>query len=685
MLVIGLMSGTSTDGTDAVLVRISGAPPTLKWHILAHSHLPHPPELREQIFTQFRPETSTVDALCRLNFKLGEAFGRAALQVISESGVSTEEVDLIGSHGQTLWHIPPGQEGASTLQLGEPAIIAEMTGIPVVSNFRTRDMAAGGQGAPLVAYVDKLLLTDPTQTRAAQNIGGIANVTYLPPLSGGVGEAFAFDTGPGNMLIDYTASRASEGALQYDRDGLIAAAGAVHEQLLEELLSEPYFSQQPPKTTGRELFGAQLGKKIWKKAMRTGLAPQDVVATMTAFTAESIARAYRYFLPAQPQEVIVSGGGSRNPTLMCMLAARLAPARLLQSDDLGLASESKEALAFAILAYETWHGRPGNLPAATGASHPVVLGSLTPGGERAWNASSPGGSLTEADNPHSAHLDELDAVEIVELMNNQDALVPLAIAQAAPAIGRAVQDIASRMKEGGRLIYLGAGTSGRLGVLDASECPPTFGIEAGRVLGIIAGGDSALRNAIENAEDQPELGEADLRQIQLTAQDSVVGITASGATPYVIGGLHYAHQIGALTAAIVCNRHATVTQEAEITILIPVGPEVISGSTRLKAGTAQKMVLNMISTGVMVSLGKTYGNLMVDVKARNAKLRKRAVRLVQQITGVTPGRARSILERCDWEVKTAVVCQERDCNPQEARKILVENEGRLRSAIIKED
>ena len=377
MIVIGLMSGTSADGIDAAVVRLEGTPPLLTWEVLGHSHHSFTPELRAEIFACFHPESSSVDRLCRLNFSLGRSLGKAALASTRDAGLTINQIDLIGSHGQTLWHEPPINGIGSTLQLGEPAVIAEITGVPVVSNFRSRDMAAGGQGAPLVPLVDWLLLSHSTKTRAAQNIGGIANVTYLPAATVSKLDVMAFDTGPGNMLIDEAARLATAGAWNYDRDGALAAQGKVDELLLSEWMAEPYFQQKPPRTTGRERFGTQRVPLYWSQAMEWGLSPHDTVATLTALTAHSIEHAYRAFLPAFPDEVIVSGGGARNQTLMALLIERLTPARVTTSDKFGLGIEAKEAVAFAVLAYETWHKRSGNIPAATGASRSVVLGSIT--------------------------------------------------------------------------------------------------------------------------------------------------------------------------------------------------------------------------------------------------------------------------------------------------------------------
>jgi anhydro-N-acetylmuramic acid kinase len=411
MKVLGLMSGTSADGVDAALVEIDGAPPDLSVELLSFICVPFEAEQRARIFALFDPATGTVDRICHMNFALGEWFAAAALQAIGEAGLTPDEVALIGSHGQTIYHaMGEGSPVKSTLQLGEAAVIAARTGITTVADFRVADVAAGGQGAPLVSYVDWLLLRHPTRTRAVQNIGGIANVTYLPPddpstppldlrrdrsrqsiggrLRASSDSVLAFDTGPGNMLIDDAAGRATAGAQTFDRDGALAAQGQVDEALLAELLAHPYLAPPPPKTTGREQFGAAFGAEVWARAEARRLRAEDVVATLTAFTAASIADAYHRFLPQMPDEVILGGGGANNPTLIAMLSQRLGSIRVTTHEALsrgsvrgapGFFSDAKEALAFAVLAYETIHGRPGNLPSCTGAARQVVLGKITPG------------------------------------------------------------------------------------------------------------------------------------------------------------------------------------------------------------------------------------------------------------------------------------------------------------------
>lgn len=376
MIVLGMMSGTSTDGIEAVLVQFTRAPGELvpQWELLKHLSIPFEPAVRREILACVRADTGTVDRICALNFNLGKVYADAALQTIHAAGYDAKDVQLIGNHGQTVWHIP----GHSTLQIGSPAVIAEQTGITTISNFRARDIAAGGHGAPMVAFFDVLFFTHETMTRALQNIGGIANVTFLP--ANAPHNSFAFDSGPGNLLIDDAVKRATNGAVEYDAEGEIAARGHIDETLLAQLMQHPFLQEPPPKTTGREVFGTPFGEQLWRDAMARNVLPDDVVSTVTLFTAKSIAEAYRNYLPAMPNEVIVSGGGAKNATLVQMLQAQLpAIVRVRRIDEFGIPTEAKEALAFAVLAYETWHGHASNLPAATGARHPVIQGDITPG------------------------------------------------------------------------------------------------------------------------------------------------------------------------------------------------------------------------------------------------------------------------------------------------------------------
>lgn len=290
--------------------------------------------------------------------------------------------------------------------------------------------------------------------------------------------------------------------------------------------------------------------------------------------------------------------------------------------------------------------------------------------------------VSETRNPATMALDQLSTLEMMHAFNQEDRKVPEAIALVLPAIAEAVDLAAASLQEGGRLIYLGAGTSGRLGVLDASECPPTFGVPHGLVIGLIAGGPGALLKAVEGAEDDPALGEADLKALNLTAADMVVGLAASGRTPYVIGALRYAHNVGCRTAAISCNPHSPIAQEAQVAISPVVGPEALTGSTRLKSGTAQKLVLNMISTGAMVKLGKVYQNLMVDVKATNVKLLDRACRIVVEATGAEREQAQQALVQADNEVKPAILMLLANIDVAAARERLKQHNGYLREALI---
>ncbi|MBI2842957.1 MAG: anhydro-N-acetylmuramic acid kinase [Armatimonadetes bacterium] len=378
--VVGLMSGTSADGIDAALVRVHGSGPGLRVEILAADSCDYPEHVRQRILSLSSLGHIAVGELSAMNFLLGELFAEAALSIIRSGGLTTEDVHIIASHGQTACHDPDGREMAgrtvrSTLQLGEPSVIAERTGITVVGDFRTADVAAGGQGAPLVAYADFVLFGDRKINRAVQNIGGIANVTYLPA-GCKMEEVVAFDTGPGNMLIDAAARRFFD--QPYDKDGQIAARGRVDEDLLADLLCHPYFLKPPPKTTGREQFGDQFLDRLTRQANQ-GFRGEDWLATLTSFTAESITNQYRMWLPQMPDELILGGGGARNPTLRRMLSESLSDTPIKTHEDFGIPSDQKEAVAFAILGAETIRGIPSNVPSATGARHPAVLGKICPG------------------------------------------------------------------------------------------------------------------------------------------------------------------------------------------------------------------------------------------------------------------------------------------------------------------
>ncbi len=426
--VIGLMSGTSGDGVGAALVELSpagarsasGTPLDLSAErpgdrsaenqrdlsaeergeigeqaeaaympdirLVASVTLPYDEDFKERLFALFHSETARLDEICRMNVLLAEEFAKAARTVTECAGVMLHDVDLIGSHGQTICHLPPVEETSvaggipSTLQIGSVSTIAELTGVTTVGDFRLRDMAVGGEGAPLVPICDWALFQAEDKTRAVQNIGGMANVTVLP--KGATMERIvAFDTGPGNALIDEAVRHITGGAEEFDRDGLRAARGHVDEACLEAWLQHQFFSRKPPKSTGREAFGAPAARKMIADAEARGVKGDDLVATLTRLTSESIVRHYEaYVIPKYGlDEVIIGGGGAHNRTLIRWISERLPGTVIRTHEDYGIPSEAKEPIAFALLAYLFMTGQPGNVPAATGATKPVVLGVCAPG------------------------------------------------------------------------------------------------------------------------------------------------------------------------------------------------------------------------------------------------------------------------------------------------------------------
>jgi len=381
--VVGLMSGTSADGIDAALVRISGTGDGVRASLVRFRKVAYEARVRRAVLALFSPEAPVVD-VCRMNFVVGRLFAEAALGVMEACGVPAADVDLVASHGQTVCHLPPGGpyddgSGGSTLQIGEPAVIAELTGVTVVADFRPQDVAVGGQGAPLVPYADYALFRHREKTRAVQNIGGIANVTLLPA-GGGIDDVVAFDTGPGNMIIDALVSALSRGERTYDKDGELSGLGRADDDLLKWLMEHEYLARRPPKSTGREEFGERLLGELLGRAQAGDVSAEDLLATAAAFTAESIAASYRDFLLPEHEidEVILGGGGSYNATLRRMLQERLPGPSVFLHEDFGISGDAKEALAFAILGNEAMLGRPANVPAATGARRAVILGKIVP-------------------------------------------------------------------------------------------------------------------------------------------------------------------------------------------------------------------------------------------------------------------------------------------------------------------
>ena len=394
MLVLGMMSGTSADGIDVALAEIkegahslrpsekTSRAPRLSTKLMDHTSRIMPAALRKEVLRIAEGSACTAGDISQLNFRLGGAFAEAAISACKEFRVAFSRVELIGSHGQTIFHQGRpveylGRKTASTLQIGEPAVIAARTGITTVGDFRVADMAAGGQGAPLVPYADYLLYRDEKVGRVSLNLGGIGNVTVLPA-NAKPWQVLAFDTGPGNMLMDALVWHFTKKKQKFDRGAKLARQGQVNEKLLRELLRDPYLRLGPPKSTGREYYGRAYFQELLRRGKKFGAGPHDLIRTTTEFTVASVVDALKRFVlkRTKVQQLIVSGGGAKNPLVMAQLAAALTPIEVLGSLKLGVPEEAKEAYAFALMAYETVHQRAGNLPSATGAEEEMVLGKI---------------------------------------------------------------------------------------------------------------------------------------------------------------------------------------------------------------------------------------------------------------------------------------------------------------------
>ena len=377
-LIIGLMSGTSADGIDAALVRVRGHGTQTHLELLAFRMIPFSKQVTQKIIKVASASRVPVDELVRLNFYLGEAFAEAAQSIARDAGIPLNQIDLIGSHGQTIRHLPNSyhfldKKISATLQIGDPSVIAKKTGVVTVGDFRPGDMAAGGQGAPLVPIFDYIIFRSQNKNRVLLNIGGIANITSLPK-NCSINDVVAFDTGPGNMLIDAYCRKYF--SVQFDKDGAIAKSGNACEEMLHELLSDKYFHLPPPKSTGRKYFGKEYINRIETLAQKYHLNEIDTFATITALTSKSIAKSLREFVSNPVDELIVSGGGVENKALMQGLKNELSQSRVFPSDEFGIPADAKEAICFAVLANEAISGGFGNCPRATGAEKATVLGKI---------------------------------------------------------------------------------------------------------------------------------------------------------------------------------------------------------------------------------------------------------------------------------------------------------------------
>jgi anhydro-N-acetylmuramic acid kinase len=383
MLVLGVMSGTSADGIDVALAEVSGSPPELKSQLLAHAAIKFRPAIRTEILRVAEQRAVTAGELSQLNFCLGEVLADAVLAACGKFRVAAKDIGLIGSHGQTIFHQGRpvkylGRPTASTLQIGEASIIAARTGITTIADFRLADIAVGGQGAPLVPYADYLLYRDRQLGRVSLNLGGIANITVIPAAAK-PSDVSAFDTGPANMLIDALVSYFTKGRQRFDKNAHLAKQGRGLPALVDELLRDSYLKLPPPKSTGREYYGYAYMKRVLALGRRHRARPNDLIRAVTIFTSLSIVDALnRFVLPKHKiAQLIVSGGGAKNPLILAQIAATLPAVEILPSSELGVPEDAKEAYAFALLAYETWHRRPSNIPTATGARRPAILGKIS--------------------------------------------------------------------------------------------------------------------------------------------------------------------------------------------------------------------------------------------------------------------------------------------------------------------
>lgn len=658
---VGLMTGTVLDGNiDVALLRTDGERVA---EFGAYRLAPYPPgllELLEETLDEARcwgfdgPEpaifATAEDALTR-------AQADAVRDLLETRGPGLGQLGIVGFHGQTVLHRAPkdGQRGR-TRQLGNGALMAQLLGVPVAYDFRSADVAAGGQGAPLSAIYHAALLAgaEAGPETAVLNLGGVGNVTWAGP----DGQLLAFDTGPANAPLNDWIRAHGLGSM--DRDGALARQGQVDEARLARLLADPWFDAPFPKSLDRFDFSSQ---------MADGLSPADGAALLTAFTAGAVGRALD-LLPVRPSRLVVCGGGRRNPAIMDALATRAA-VEAVSAETLGWRGDAIEAECFALLAVRSLRGMTISFPGTTGVSAPIS------GGRLAWPR-----PATEAASPRYTGVEHWPAPDLVAgLAEGQFAAIG-AVQAAAPALALAIEAMADRLGHGnGRIVSLGAGTSGRIATQDGVELRPTFDWPDDRLLTLMAGGSEALIRATEGAEDQGAEAVAALTSHAIGPEDVVIGVAASGTTPFTLAGLHHARAQGALTISLFNSRGAPMGLAADHPILLDTGAEFVAGSTRLKAGTAQKAALNILSTGVMIRLGHVWRGKMVEMRPTNSKLRLRAEAMVADLADADPARARAALDAADGVIKLAVVMLALGLDRTQAQAHLDDHGGNLPRAM----
>ena len=698
-LIAGCMTGTSLDGLDTALAEVHGHGLAMTARYVAHVH--HPlgdlaPELHHLAAGRPAQPIRYMQAARRL----GDLYADAVETLCRQCLPTDTTLAAVVAHGQTIWHAP---EHALSWQLFDPWPLVHRLRVPVCFDLRGSDLAAGGQGAPITPLADWVLYRHATSRGAVVNLGGICNITFLG--GGSLEHVGGADAGPCNLLIDGVVQRLYPDR-RYDMDGLIGRAGTPRPGFHARVAAHPFFGGAPgARSTGREVFSDR-----WLDDLVAGFRPTMAAADIVASATDTVARLIAGFIGryeaaadiGAAEQLVLAGGGAHNALLVQRIAEHAPHQEVLLSDHSGIPCDAREAVGLAVLGALSQDGVPITLPAVTGAREPAAAGAWAGAGagrgERAHApaprdapAAGPAVSGAPADRGHlateqrlpaSARLDDVSIDRVLSLINDEDATVAGAVRAAIEAIGALVRRAGIARAAGGRLIYLGAGTSGRLGVLDASECPPTFFCRPDEVIGIIAGGDRALRRSVEGAEDDPDGAADELARLEVSAADLVVGIAAGGTTPYVLGALRIARERGAATGLICCAgadaARATGLVPAGHIVELNVGPEVLTGSTRMKAGTATKLTLNMISTATMVEAGKVWGNLMVDLRASNAKLRDRAARILARQCDLTRRDALAQLDRAGGRVKVALVMACCSVDADQACRLLDRHHQRLR-------